>query len=119
MEAIDEENKEMTGRVRVKENFSVTHTAHLSQQDLQSSPSAIAMSSSQGSMSSQRPMSQRKFVDFSSSKKIEEQERVGRITKKRGQVVLVPFRTLHILGHCMNQDTSSIRTLYLSGHFMF
>ena len=117
MEAIDEENKGMVGVVREKENAHITNNIQLPQQNLETSPLGIAVSSSQGSMGSQRSMSRRKFVDFSSSKKIEEQERVGRITKRRGQVSFILFRTLHESGHHMNQDNFLIRTLSLSGQY--
>ena len=38
------------------------------------------------SLGSQRSLTRRKFVDFSSAKKKEESERVARVTRKRGQV---------------------------------
>ena len=78
MQAIDAENEDAAAR------------------PLQLEPTPTSEVKNSSSQESQRSLSQRKFVDFSSAKKSEEKERVARVTKKRGQVG-TEFRLLSAL----------------------
>ena len=84
MQAIDSENKSLReGEEKLDANS--TEESQLPRFQLEPSPSGVGSLISRGSVSSQRSRT-RKFVDFSSVQKKEEQERVARVTKKRGQV---------------------------------
>ena len=85
MQALDAENKDLL--VGKEEAFPAIKPQSEPTPSLVSASASRGSVGSQGSMGSRRSMTQRrKFVDFSSAKKKEEQERVAHITRKRGQV---------------------------------